>query len=112
MKRSPWFLPWCLSVALAGAAQADARLDALRQTAQAGDAVARYELGVLYEFGRGGHDRLVTALAWYRLAAEQGNAAAAARRDALQAHLSAAEVEAATRLADELRHGATANPPP
>ncbi len=115
MKRGLPFLLLCLSLSPAAQVRADTQLDALYQAARAGDATARYDLGVLYEFGRGPRDRLVSALAWYQLAAELGNAAAAARRDALRATLPAGDVEAASRLANELRAGtpaANTNPPP
>lgn len=104
-----------LSLSLAGPVWADTQLETLHQAARAGDVAARYDLGVLYEFGRGPRDHLVSALAWYQLAAEQGHTAAAARRDALRAALPAGDVEAANRLASELRAGAPAvntNPPP
>ena len=44
--------------------------------AEQGDADAQYNLGVMYEKGRGVLQDYKTAVKWYRLAAEQGNASA------------------------------------
>ena len=42
--------------------------------AKQGDAVAQYNLGVMYAQGQGVPQDYKTAVKWYRLAAEQGNA--------------------------------------
>lgn len=75
----------------------------LRQAAEAGDAEAQIELGVLYEYGFGLPKNEVPALAWYTLAAEQGHAKAAARRDALRARMQPAEAEQAAALVTQWR---------
>lgn len=79
---------------LAAAADSDG-LKALRAAAERGQADAQYELGILYEFGYRFPDHKAAAFAWYSRAAEQGNAAAARRRDLLEKELSAAELERA-----------------
>lgn len=72
-----------------------ASLEALRTAAEQGQVDAQYELGVLYEFGYNYPEHAIDAYVWYSRAAEQGNAAAAKRRDLLKARLSAAELERA-----------------
>jgi len=73
-------------------------LQQLRATAESGDREAMLELGILYEFGYRMQDHNAPALAWYRIAAEAGNAKAGARHDALKAKMSANEIEEANKL--------------
>jgi TPR repeat protein len=47
---------------------------ALRKRAEAGDAVAQYNLGVCYVDGNGVPQNMIEAVKWYLKAAEQGNA--------------------------------------
>lgn len=75
-----------------------AGLEALRAQAEQGQIDAQYELGILYEFGYNFPDHKTTAYAWYSRAAAAGNAAAAKRRDVLQAQLGPAELERAQTL--------------
>ena len=49
-------------------------IDALRVRAEAGDAVAQYDLGVMYANGLGVPEDDAEALRWYRLATDQGHA--------------------------------------
>lgn len=86
-----------------GAAQVEdpAGLDNLRKSAETGDAAAMLELGILYEYGYRLPDNKAPALAWYRLAAEAGDAKAAARQDALRATMSPTEIEEANKLYGE-----------
>lgn len=88
----------------AGAAQVEdsAGLEQLRKTAESGSADAMLELGILYEFGFRMPDNKAPALAWYRLAAEAGNAKAGARQDALKGGMSGKEIEDANKLYVEL----------
>lgn len=100
---------------LAGGAQDLASLEQLRAQAERGDPEAQLEMGILYEYGYHLSDNKPPALAWYMLAAEQGVAKAAARRDALQAKMSAAELAEARRLYETWRAKippATQPPPP
>jgi TPR repeat protein len=104
----PWkrWLPLLLLVLLVapvGAAQVEdpAGLENLRKTAESGDAEAMLELGILYEFGYQMPDNKAPALAWYRLAAEAGNAKAASRMEGIRAGMSPAEVEQANKLYGE-----------
>ena len=50
--------------------------DELRAKAEQGDVQAQYNLGIMYETGRGGPQDDAEAVRWYRLAAEQGDAEA------------------------------------
>ena len=50
--------------------------DELRAKAEQGDVQAQYNLGIMYETGRGGPQDEAEAVRWYRLAAEQGDAEA------------------------------------
>lgn len=72
-----------------------ADLDALRQSAEHGDADAQYELGILYEFGFRFPDHKTAAYVWYYRAAAQGHSEATRRRDGLKDRLSSAEWERA-----------------
>ena len=54
----------------------DDSIEAVRTRAEAGDAVAQFNLGVRYDFGLGVPEDDVEAVAWYRQAAEQGHAVA------------------------------------
>ena len=46
--------------------------DELRAKAEQGDVQAQYNLGIMYETGRGGPQDEAEAVRWYRLAAERG----------------------------------------
>lgn len=85
----------CLS-GIVYAADPVAPEDVLRD-ARGGDAEAQVEMGILYEYGFRMKDNRVVALAWYHLAADQGNARAAKYRDRLQSKLSASQVEKARK---------------
>ena len=66
-------------VALAVGAPVQAQtpeIAALRARAEAGDAEAQYDLGVMYASGEGVPQDYAEAVRWYRLAAEQGDAGA------------------------------------
>lgn len=104
MKRSALAALLALFVALPLVARAedDSNLEALKKAAAAGNVAAQYEVGVLYEFGYRMPNNLVPALAWYMLAADNGDERAARRRDAVQAQLKPAEIEEARKLRAEL----------
>lgn len=58
------------------AAQSGDYATALREwtpLAEQGDAIAQFNLGVMYETGQGVPQDYKTAVKWYRLAAKQGN---------------------------------------
>lgn len=76
-------------------------LEQVRAAAEAGNAEAQLQLGILYEYGFRKPDHLVPALSWYLRAVDSGNAAAVPRRDALLTKLKPDEVEQAKRLAKE-----------
>lgn len=85
-----------LSVAPIGVAQEDSpSLTALRAAAERGQADAQYELGILYEFGYRFPDHTIAAYTWYSRAADQGNAAAAQRRDSLKGQMSPSDLQRA-----------------
>ena len=51
-------------------------VDALRALAEAGDAQARFDLGIAYDIGEGVPEDDAEAVRWFRLAADQGHARA------------------------------------
>ena len=67
-KRIAIALLWILSFSAFAAT-----VEELMARAQKGDAVAQYNLGVMYDNGRGVAQSDAEALKWYRLAADQGN---------------------------------------
>jgi localization factor PodJL len=79
-----------------------AGLKEIREAAQRGDAEAQLELGILYEFGYGMTNNQIAALAWYNLAAKQGQPKAAARADLLKKRLPPGDVEKADSLSTKL----------
>lgn len=91
------FLTW-LPVALAVQASDANGLESLRKNAESGDVDAMLEVGILYEFGFRMSDNKAPALAWYKMAAENGNPKADARQNALRATMSEKEVSEAERL--------------
>ncbi len=91
-----------LGFSIATPADDAAALEQLRLAAQKGDVGAQLELGILYEYGFNHPGHETPALAWYTLAAQQGNAQALKRRDALKTRLSAQQVEAAQKLITQL----------
>ena len=79
---SPWVLLrllWGLVLVWLAAPpplEAQAALETLHRTAEAGNAEAQYELGRAYEMGEGVSEDDAEAVRWYRMAAEQGEALA------------------------------------
>jgi TPR repeat protein len=53
-----------------------AYIETMRKAAEAGDADAQYDLGLMYHDGEGVPEDYVEAVKWFRKAAEQGHAAA------------------------------------
>lgn len=80
------------------AAEDSEQLKTLKQAAESGDVSSQYELGVLYEFGFRMKTHLIPALAWYMVAADNGDARAIKRRDQLMSQLTPEQVEEAKRL--------------
>lgn len=70
--------------------------------AQRGDVEAQHELGILYEFGYGMANNQIAALAWYSVAAQQGHAEAAARRDILKARMPQGDIDKAVGMSARL----------
>lgn len=89
------------AVLVPGLACAD--LEALKQDAMSGKVDSQLELGMLYEFGYRYPDHDVDALAWYAIAADNGNKLAGERRAVIEGRLSPALREAARARANELR---------
>jgi TPR repeat protein len=79
-----------------------AGLKEIREAAQRGDAEAQLELGILYEFGYGMANNQIAALAWYSVAAKQGQQKAAARADLLKKRLPPADVDKADSMSAKL----------
>ena len=88
----------CLASASLPAAEDPEQLKSLKQAAESGNISAQYELGVLYEFGYRMKTHMIPALAWYMVAADNGDARATKRRDYLMAQLTPEQVEEAKRL--------------
>ena len=88
----------CLASASLPAAEDPEQLKSLKQAAESGNISAQYELGVLYEFGYRMKTHMIPALAWYMVAADNGDARATKRRDHLVAQLTPDQVEEAKRL--------------
>lgn len=91
-----------------GVAHAD--LDHIKQAAEAGDAQAQLELGMLYQFGYHYKDNEVPALTWYTLSANQGNARAAKLRDDLMGKMKPAEIEQAMEQVKQFKPSGTMPP--
>ncbi len=80
----------------------------VRAAAEKGSPEMQLELGELYEFGFGLKQNYVPALAWYTLAAEQGNEKAVKRRDALRARMTPEQIEQAQAQVQLIRQQSTA----
>ncbi len=91
-----------LVVTIPAPADVSNTLDQLQQAADQGNADAQYEVGNLYEFGNGRPKDKVTALAWYMLAAFQGQVLAAKRRDQLKSRMTSEEIDASRKLTEQL----------
>jgi uncharacterized protein len=91
-------------VAMLGlAAPAHADLDRIKKSAEQGDVNAQLELGILYHYGFNYQDNEAHALAWYTIAANQGNAKAASLRDTLRAKMTQKEIDAAQTIIGEYK---------
>ena len=84
--------------------------EAIRQAAESGNAEAQLEMGILYEFGFHMKNNDVPALAWYMLAAKQGNEKAIQRRDSLMSQMTQAQIEQAKQESTQLLHSPTRTP--
>ncbi len=82
--------------------QAGTGLTDITAAAQRGDAEAQHELGILYEFGYGMANNQIAALAWYNVAAQQGHAKAAVRRDILKARMPQSDIDKAGGMSARL----------
>jgi len=76
-----------------------AALRLLRPLAERGDARAQFDLGVIYNNGRGVPQDFVTAEMWFNLAAAQGDQTAAEYRDTVQKSMSPEQIAEAQKLA-------------
>ena len=73
--RSVYFGMLLLSAAvivLAVRLTATSDLNSLKAAAEQGDATAQFNLGLMYDTGKGGPQNHTEAVRWYRMAAEQG----------------------------------------
>ncbi len=73
-----------------------------RRQALAGSVDAQIRLAKMYDKGLGVPKDYVKAYAWYNIAASQGNAAARASRDAIEAILTSSQVDRGQQLARKL----------
>ncbi len=92
-----------LLVALLWSGVTRADLDDIRRTAEAGDAAAQLELGILFQYGFNYKDNEIPALTWYMLSANQGNAKAARLRDALKEKMAETDVQEAMEQAAQYK---------
>lgn len=76
--------------------------DEVLRAAKRGNADAQLEMGILYEYGFFMPDHRPPALAWYTLAAQQGNAKAARHRDRLKQKMTPSEISRAQELSASL----------
>jgi TPR repeat protein len=74
----------------------------VKAAAEAGNAEAQLEMGILYEFGFNMEGNEVPALAWYMLAAKQGNQKAVQRRDILMSRMTQPQIEQAQQQSAQL----------
>ncbi len=112
MQKTLWTLIIGLFLSTAAVAAQDvASLEKLRAAAEQGDAAAQLEMGILYEYGFNFPTNKVPALAWYMLAADQGNVLAAKRRDLVKARMTPEEIEQARKLAAKYSAEKAAEPP-
>ena len=99
------FALFCSLLIAVGASAAEGEAmgfsDVERQ-ARGGAVEAQLEVGILYEFCFGMKNNLVPALAWYLLAADQGNPQAIERRDFLLKQLGQDQVAEARKLSQTL----------
>ncbi len=72
-----------------------------RVLAEQGDAIAQYNLGLMYANGRGVPRDYVQARMWFNLAAAQDNETARTLRDKLAKKMTPAQLDEAQRLARE-----------
>jgi len=72
-----------------------------RKAAEQGDAGAQFNLGNMYDQGKGVAQDYAQAVEWYRKAAKQGYADAAKHRDKLAEKMTPGQVAKAQRLASE-----------
>jgi TPR repeat protein len=93
-----------LSVLLASAALGSEPIsrDEVAQAARAGNEDAQLQMGILYEFGFNMPNNDVPALAWYMLAAKQGNQLAIKRRDLLMSRMNQTQIEQARKESETL----------
>jgi uncharacterized protein len=72
-----------------------------RLAAEQGNARAQYNLGGMYEFGRGIQEDKKAALVWYDLASARGHKDAVEHRDNLMHRMADVEIVEAMRLAGD-----------
>jgi TPR repeat protein len=76
-------------------------LKEIRPLAEQGDAKAQFNLGMMYDLGRGVPQDHVQAYMWYNLAAAQGDKKAGKWRDGVGEKMSPAQIVEAQKLARE-----------
>ena len=74
-----------------------------RRAAEQGEALAQYNLGVMYAEGLGVHKDYVLAHKWANLAASQGEKEAAKFRDDLAKDMNTSQIQEAQKLAREFK---------
>ena len=77
------------------------RVKACREAAEQGDAEAQFNIGVMYDNGRGVPQDDAQAHMWFNLAGARGHEKAREARDAVRARMTPEQVAEAQRLARE-----------
>ncbi len=99
---SALFCSLLIAVGASAAEGEDMGFGDVERQARGGNVEAQLEVGILYEFGFGMKNNLVPALAWYLLAADQGNPQAIERRDFLLKQLGKDQIAEARKLSQTL----------
>ena len=95
--------PWEDAVAAHERGDFATALRLFRPLAGQGNAVAQFNLGVMYDNGHGVPQDHVLAHMWFNLSAAQGNQLAAGRRDRMATRMTPAQIAKARKLAREWR---------
>ena len=99
---SALFCSLLIAIGVSAAEGEDMGFGDVERHARGGNVEAQLEVGILYEFGFGMKNNLVPALAWYLLAADQGNPQAIERRDFLLKQLGKDQIAEARKLSQTL----------
>ena len=103
------FTPIALSLLLLFSCAEDAELKRTRSLANAGDATAQYNLGVMYRKGDGVPKDYKEAYAWWSVAKSNGHEVAAMNLGVLEKEMNKEQIADAMSLATEIHNQIEAN---